>query len=85
VTHDSDRFKNTPKWLITGIYCFVSFLLSLMYCTDAGLNFLDVVDYYINFVMTLVGFLEVFGAGWVYGIDKQIENVGVKAGECMCE
>jgi hypothetical protein len=29
-----------------------------MYCTDAGLNWLDAIDYYINFVMTLVGIFE---------------------------
>ena len=56
-----------------------------MYCTDAGLNWLDVIDYYINFVMTLVGFLECFGAGWVYGIEEQIKNVGDKAGKCNAE
>jgi len=82
VSSDTERFKDTPKWKISGIYCLISFVLSIMYCTDAGLNWLDVIDYYINFVMTFVGFLETFGAGWVYGIEKQIENVGQKAGKC---
>jgi SNF family Na+-dependent transporter len=86
VSSDTERFKDTPKWKITGCYCGVSFLLSLMYCTDAGLNWLDVIDYYINFAMTLVGILETFGAGWVYGIEEQIKNVGFKAGKCnACE
>jgi hypothetical protein len=44
-----------------------------------------VIDYYINFVMTLVGFLECFGAGWVYGIEEQIKSVGNKAGKCNAE
>jgi SNF family Na+-dependent transporter len=85
VSSDTERFKDTPKWKITGSFCLVSFLLSIMYCTDAGLNWLDVIDYYINFVMTLVGFLECFGAGWVYGIEEQIKNVGDKAGKCNAE
>jgi solute carrier family 6 GABA transporter-like protein 1 len=85
VTSDTERFKDTPKWKITGGYCLLSFLLSIMYCTDAGLNWLDVIDYYINFVMTLVGFLETFGAGWVYGMEEQIKNVGYKAGKCNAE
>jgi hypothetical protein len=50
-----------------------------MYCSDAGLNWLDVIDYYINFVMTLVGFMEVFGAGWMYGMEETVKNVGEKA------
>jgi SNF family Na+-dependent transporter len=85
VTSDTTRFKDTPKWKLTGSFCLVSFLLSIMYCTDAGLNWLDVIDYYINFVMTLVGFFETFGAGWIYGMETQIENVGYKAGTCNAE
>jgi len=30
--------------------------------------------------MTLVGLFETLGAGWVYGIDVQIANVGYQAG-----
>jgi SNF family Na+-dependent transporter len=85
VSSDTERFKDTSKWKITGAYCLLSFFLSIMYCTDAGLNWLDVIDYYINFVMTLVGFLETFGAGWVYGIEDQIQKVGHKAGKCNAE
>jgi SNF family Na+-dependent transporter len=82
VTSDTEFFKDTPKWKMSGGYCLISFLLSIMYCTDAGLNWLDVIDYYINFVMTLVGFFETFGAGWIYGIENQIKSVGSKAGTC---
>jgi solute carrier family 6 GABA transporter-like protein 1 len=80
VTSDTEYFKHTAKWKMSGGYCLLSFILSLMYCTDAGLNWLDAIDYYINFVMTLVGFFETFGAGWVYAIEDQIKNVGHKAG-----
>jgi putative solute:sodium symporter small subunit len=52
------------------------FCFSILYCTDAGLSFLDVVDFYINFVMLLVGFFETFGAGWCYDILDQLERFG---------
>lgn len=39
----------------------------------------DVIDYYINFVMLLVGFFECFAAGWVYGVNRTIENCGKAA------
>ena len=52
------------------------FCFSILYCTDTGLSFLDVVDFYINFVMLLVGFFETFGAGWYYDIMVQIERFG---------
>jgi hypothetical protein len=44
--------------------------------TDAGLIFLDSIDFYINFVFLLLGFFETFGAGWVFGIEEQIEELG---------
>ena len=44
--------------------------------TDAGLFFLDSVDFYINFCLLLIGFFESAGAGWVYGIEEQIEELG---------
>jgi hypothetical protein len=47
-----------------------------MYCTDAGLTFLDVIDFYINFVMILVGFFEAFGSAWAYDIIGQMERQG---------
>ena len=36
----------------------------------------DAVDFYVNFILILVGFFEVFGAGWVFGIEEQIEKIG---------
>lgn len=73
---DTAKFRNTPKWLITAVFCGVGFLLSLLYATDAGLNFLDVVDWYVNFVMLFVGFLECFTVGWIYGIEEKLDQFG---------
>jgi hypothetical protein len=53
-------------------------LCSLLYCTDTGLYFLDVIDFYINFVMLLVGFLEAFGAAWANGILDLYQSIGAK-------
>lgn len=44
VCSDTVYFQNTPKWKIVGIFCSVGFLCSLLYATDAGLNWLDVID-----------------------------------------
>ena len=44
--------------------------------TDAGLYFLDSVDFYINFVLLIIGLMETFSAGWMANIDKQIASLG---------
>ena len=54
----------------------LAWLLGLMYATDAGLIWLDTIDYYINFVMLLVGGTECFAAGWIYNIESQVNNLG---------
>lgn len=72
VLQDTVYFEKVPRfWLAAGMSV-IGFLFSLMYCTDAGLNYLDVIDFYINFVMILVGFFEAFGSAWAYDLPGQI-------------
>merc|ERR1711957_406722 len=54
----------------------IGILVGLIFITDAGFIWLDAVDWYINFILLLVGFLEVFGAGWIFGIEDQISEIG---------
>jgi len=77
VMKDTSFFKDTPKWIITGIFSFVGFLTSFLYTNDSGLLFLDAIDYYINFMLLLVGFMESFSAGWMYNMEGQIKKVGL--------
>jgi len=75
-TKDMIAFKDTPKWKVTLSFCTIGFLISILYASDAGLFFLDTIDYYINFLMIMVGFFESFGLGWIYGIENQIDKFG---------
>ena len=70
--------KFSKAWL-AGIVCLVGFCFSLVYCTDSGIAFLDVVDSYVNFAMLAVGFLETFAAGWVFGLEEQLKSLGTPA------
>lgn len=79
VARDTQWFKNVPKWKVSAVCCWIAFLYSLLYCTDAGLIWLDAIDYYINFTMLLVGFFETFALGWVYGINEQVRKFGILA------
>ena len=76
VVADTKLFRGVDRKKSSFVLAFGAFLLSLVYATDAGLIFLDTIDYYINFVMLLVGGFECFAAGWVYKIENQIENLG---------
>lgn len=76
VLQDAPLFEGVVRWKICLGLTVTAWLLSLIYATDAGLNFLDVIDYYINFVMLLVGGFEAFAAGWIFGIEDQISSLG---------
>lgn len=78
VFHDSVLFHRLPRMAVTAMVCLLGFLSGLLYCTDTGFYFLDVVDYYVNFMLLLIGFFECFAVGWIFGLDEQIRLVGAK-------
>ncbi|KAL7545032.1 hypothetical protein ACHAWF_010536, partial [Thalassiosira exigua] len=76
VMKDTRLLQNANRKLLCVFVIVTGFAMSLMYATDASLIFLDTIDYYINFVMLLVGGFECFSAGWVYNIQDQIDILG---------
>lgn len=76
---DTTYFSGKPRKQVAGVVCIIGFLAGLLFVTDAGLSFLDVVDYYVNFIMMLVGFFECYAVGWAFDIETQIADYGVAA------
>ncbi|CAB9509914.1 chloride-dependent neutral and basic amino acid transporter B [Seminavis robusta] len=72
-----DRTSAVARWKIALVSCLVGFSVSLVFCTDAGLIFLDTMDYYMTLCLLLVGFLESFAAGWMYNMEDQIRSYGI--------
>lgn len=79
VLNDTKLCHNVDRKILSFGIAMLSFLFSIMYATDAGFIFLDAIDYYINFVMLLVGGIECFAAGWVYNWEGQVERLGLGA------
>lgn len=76
VIHDTVVFQNARRAIVTGVVCLLSFLCALLFASDAGLLFLDATDFYINFMLLLVGLAECFVVGWAYGLKEQIKHAG---------
>lgn len=76
---DTGSFREVAKWKIALVLTLSCWLIGFLYATDAGLFFLDVTDFYINFVMLFIGFIETFAVGWIYGIEDQIAKHGIGA------
>ena len=70
-----DRWKFSRK-AINLFTCGVAFLLGLIFCTQSGLYWLDIVDHFINnFGLVLIGLFECLAIGWVFGTKKMRDYI----------
>lgn len=83
VIKDSVIGHKVSKKLVVGTVVGCGCISSVLYASDAGLIFLDVVDFYVNFIMILIGFSKSFSAGWVYGLQRQLDKFGSKIVICF--
>ncbi|KAL7449013.1 hypothetical protein ACHAWC_001118, partial [Mediolabrus comicus] len=78
VTADSVPGANFSRRQIVSGWCILGFLIGLLYATDAGFRFLDVFDFYINFLVIIVGLFECVAVGWIAGLEQQCKELGSK-------
>lgn len=69
-TSFSDEIK-IPRHTTTVILCVVGFFAGLLFITQGGLFWLDIVDHWMNdYGLIVVAFLEALFLGWFYNIHK---------------
>jgi NSS family neurotransmitter:Na+ symporter len=65
-----DKFNVSRKRVITAV-CIVGFLGSMLFATNAGLVWLDIVDHFLNaYGLITVGIVEALIIGWLYQTDQ---------------
>ena len=53
------------------VVCILGLLAGLIFATNSGLYFLDIIDHFINsYALIAVGILECIAVGWVFGAEK---------------
>ncbi len=66
--HDYLPFKREH---ITLAACMLAMFGGILFCTSAGLYWLDIVDHHINnFGLTIFGLLECIAIGWIFGAEN---------------
>ncbi|MCK5073829.1 MAG: sodium-dependent transporter [Bacteriovoracaceae bacterium] len=84
VTSLKDTF-NVKREKTCATVCILSFLAGTIYCTNAGLYWLDVVDHWMNWGLVIVGLLEAVLIGWFVdtrAVAKDIDSTsGIKFGK----
>lgn len=74
-TSFKDKF-GTSKAKTTLFFSIVGCVIAMLYVTDAGLYWVDVVDHFMNdFNLIMIGLIETVALGWFYGADKVLEIV----------
>ena len=75
VTGLSDRLKKSHEQVLLAV-CAVGFVLSLLFVTQAGLYWLDIVDHWMNsYGLVLVGLLEAVIVAYMIGTRKFKEEI----------
>ena len=75
VAAGQDRWKVSRK-AINLFTCGIAFVLGLIFCTKAGLYWLDIVDHFINnFGLVLIGLFECLAIGYVFGAKKMRDYI----------
>ena len=65
-----DKFAWGKKKTVT-IVCLAGFVAGLLFATNAGLYWLDIMDHWVNdFNLIVIGVFECIVVGWIYGADK---------------
>jgi len=71
-----DRFPRISVAKIAAGVCAVSFAFGVLYITNAGLYFLDIVDHFVmNFGLVIAGLIEAIAVGWVFGAKRMREYI----------
>lgn len=75
----ADKFHIKPKKVTIGV-CAISGLISILFVSQAGLAWLDIVDNWANSVnLILIGVLECVAIGWTFNLRKVLKEVNKNA------
>lgn len=75
---DSSWGTRIPRWIVCTVVVIISFLFSLLYCTQFGFYLLDAIDKWINNLsLVFVVFSEMVSATMIYRMNDVIKQVGL--------
>ena len=71
-----DKLKKGNLKKVAALTCSLAFLLGIIFATNAGLYFLDVIDHFVtNFGLVIVGIFQCIAVGWIYKASKLREYI----------
>ncbi|XP_069965295.1 sodium-dependent nutrient amino acid transporter 1 isoform X3 [Bactrocera oleae] len=76
VTAIRDSFPHVKQWHCALAISVISFFIGLAYVTPGGQFILTLVDFYgASMIALILGILELYVLGWVYGVDRLCKDI----------
>ncbi|XP_072361177.1 sodium- and chloride-dependent neutral and basic amino acid transporter B(0+)-like isoform X2 [Scyliorhinus torazame] len=76
------KFLRSKRLYLTAGVCALFYFLGLVYVTQAGIYWLNFVDYFCTgWILITVALLELTGLSWIYGVNRFIKDIEMMIGE----
>ncbi|XP_038630787.1 sodium- and chloride-dependent neutral and basic amino acid transporter B(0+)-like [Scyliorhinus canicula] len=76
------KFLRSRRLYLTTGLCFVFYFLGLLFVTEAGIYWLNLVDYFCTgWIVIITALLEVIALNWIYGMNRFIKDIEMMIGK----
>ncbi|XP_069749768.1 sodium- and chloride-dependent neutral and basic amino acid transporter B(0+)-like [Narcine bancroftii] len=76
------RLLRMKRFYMTSGICFVFYILGLVFVTEAGIYWLNLIDYFCTgWILVIIALLEIIGLSWIYGLNKFIKDIEMMIGK----
>ncbi|XP_038630786.1 sodium- and chloride-dependent neutral and basic amino acid transporter B(0+)-like isoform X2 [Scyliorhinus canicula] len=76
------KFLRSKHFYLTTGVCLLLYILGLAYVTQAGIYWLNLVDYFCTgWIVIITALLELVGLSWIYGVNRFIKDIEMMIGE----
>ncbi|XP_078267989.1 sodium- and chloride-dependent neutral and basic amino acid transporter B(0+)-like [Rhinoraja longicauda] len=85
ITNLVDQFPKllqSKRLYLTAGVCFLFYLLGLVFVTEAGIYWINLIDHFCTgWILITVALLELIGLSWIYGVNRFIKDIEMMIGE----
>ncbi|XP_072357624.1 sodium- and chloride-dependent neutral and basic amino acid transporter B(0+)-like [Scyliorhinus torazame] len=76
------KFLRSRRLYLTTGLSFAFYFLGLLFVTEAGIYWLNLVDYFCTgWILIITALLEVIGLNWIYGVNRFIKDIEMMIGK----
>ncbi|XP_059833415.1 sodium- and chloride-dependent neutral and basic amino acid transporter B(0+)-like isoform X4 [Hypanus sabinus] len=76
------KLLQSKRLYLTAGLCLIFYLLGLIFVTEGGVYWLNLIDYFCTgWILITIALLELIGLSWVYGVNRFIKDIEMMIGE----